>query len=128
MLNVEPVACSQRWRETSAEKRELARLDNDLLQEVRQAAEAHRQASLGLLTVLSCCETAVAAQPQQRPPSGRPQSVLCAALLCRSRGCQADAADTQHEGSQLTWALGPRVGKALCRPVLLYKGCFRASK
>ena len=43
-LTVEPVACSQRWRETSAEKRELARLDNDLLQEVRQAAEIHRQA------------------------------------------------------------------------------------
>ena len=62
------VACSQRWRETSAEKRELARLDNDLLQEVRQAAEVHRQVSLGLLTVLSCCEGAVAAKPLQTSP------------------------------------------------------------
>lgn len=68
MPNEQPlsVACSQRWRETSAEKRELARLDNDLLQEVRQAAEVHRQASLGLLTVLSCCDGGVAAQPLQR--------------------------------------------------------------
>ena len=66
VLIVEPAACSQRWRETSAEKRELARLDNDLLQEVRQAAEVHRQASIGLLTVLCCCEGAMAAKPLQR--------------------------------------------------------------
>ena len=95
------VACSQRWRETSAEKRELARLDNDLLQEVRQAAEVHRQASRALMTVLSCCEGAAAAKPPQGVPSGKPQSVLCAALLCKSQGCQAHAADTEHEGSQL---------------------------
>ena len=85
--------CSQRWRETSAEKRELARLDNDLLQEVRQAAEVHRQARLGLLTVPSCCEGAVAAKPPQCPPSGTPEPVLCAALLwlLGSRYCRHKA-------------------------------------
>ena len=36
-------ACSQRWRETSEEKRELERLEFDTLNEVRQAAEVHRQ-------------------------------------------------------------------------------------
>lgn len=33
----------QRWRETDAEKRELARLEEDMVNEVRQAAEVHRQ-------------------------------------------------------------------------------------
>lgn len=37
---------SQRWRETSEEKRELERLEFDTLNEVRQAAEVHRQAIL----------------------------------------------------------------------------------
>jgi methionyl aminopeptidase len=31
------------WRETSAEKRELARLSADMVNDVRQAAEVHRQ-------------------------------------------------------------------------------------
>ena len=35
--------CSQRWRETSAEKRELDRLQADMVNEVRQCAEVHRQ-------------------------------------------------------------------------------------
>jgi methionyl aminopeptidase len=34
---------SQRWRETAAEKRELDRLQQDMINEVRQAAEVHRQ-------------------------------------------------------------------------------------
>lgn len=38
---------SQRWRETSAEKREQERLEFDTINEVRQAAEVHRQV-LGL--------------------------------------------------------------------------------
>ncbi|PRW56403.1 methionine aminopeptidase 2B-like [Chlorella sorokiniana] len=33
----------QRWRETAAEKRELDRLQFDMINEVRQAAEVHRQ-------------------------------------------------------------------------------------
>ncbi|PSC68131.1 methionine aminopeptidase 2B-like [Micractinium conductrix] len=33
----------QRWRETAAEKRELDRLQHDMINEVRQAAEVHRQ-------------------------------------------------------------------------------------
>ncbi|KAL4427861.1 hypothetical protein ABPG75_001950 [Micractinium tetrahymenae] len=33
----------QRWRETDAEKRELYRLQHDMINEVRQAAEVHRQ-------------------------------------------------------------------------------------
>ena len=37
--------CSQRWRETSAEKRDKARLNTDLVNEVRRAAEVHRQVS-----------------------------------------------------------------------------------
>lgn len=37
------VCISQRWRETSEEKRELERLEFDVLNEVRQAAEVHRQ-------------------------------------------------------------------------------------
>lgn len=36
---------SQRWRETSEEKREMERLQHDMINEVRQAAEVHRQAS-----------------------------------------------------------------------------------
>ena len=36
-------ACSQRWRETSAEKRDLERLQHSMINEVRQAAEVHRQ-------------------------------------------------------------------------------------
>ena len=31
------------WRETSAEKRELQRLQADMINDVRQAAEVHRQ-------------------------------------------------------------------------------------
>ena len=37
--------CSQRWRETSEEKRAQARLQDQMINEVRQAAEVHRQAS-----------------------------------------------------------------------------------
>jgi hypothetical protein len=37
------VGISQRWRETSEEKRELERLEFDILNEVRHAAEVHRQ-------------------------------------------------------------------------------------
>ena len=37
--------CSQRWRETSEEKRDIERLQQDMINEVRQAAEVHRQAS-----------------------------------------------------------------------------------
>lgn len=33
----------QRWRETDAEKRELQRLEEDMLNDVRQCAEVHRQ-------------------------------------------------------------------------------------
>lgn len=33
----------QRWRETDAEKREVYRLQHDMINEVRQAAEVHRQ-------------------------------------------------------------------------------------
>ena len=33
----------QRWRETSAEKREMDRLQSDMINEVRQAAEVHRE-------------------------------------------------------------------------------------
>ena len=32
-----------RWRETSAEKREMERLEHDMVNSVRQAAEVHRQ-------------------------------------------------------------------------------------
>ena len=35
--------CSQRWRETDEEKREIERLDADMINDVRQAAEVHRQ-------------------------------------------------------------------------------------
>lgn len=35
---------SQLWRETSEEKRALERLEKDVINEVRQAAEVHRQA------------------------------------------------------------------------------------
>ena len=31
------------WRETSAEKRELERLQSDMINDVRQAAEVHRE-------------------------------------------------------------------------------------
>lgn len=54
----------QRWRETAAEKRELDRLQWDMVNEVRQAAEVHRQvrnhirtiAKPGILMV-DLCET-----------------------------------------------------------------------
>jgi len=36
-------ACSQRWRETSEEKRAQARLQDQMINEARQAAEVHRQ-------------------------------------------------------------------------------------
>ena len=46
-LTKSPGSCtSQRWRETSEEKRELERLEFDTLNEVRQAAEVHRQVLL----------------------------------------------------------------------------------
>lgn len=35
--------CSQRWRETGEEQRELERLNFDIINEVRHAAEVHRQ-------------------------------------------------------------------------------------
>lgn len=35
--------CSNAWRTTSAEKRELERLGSDLINNVRRAAEVHRQ-------------------------------------------------------------------------------------
>ena len=35
--------CSQRWRETSEEKRHLESMERDMVNEVRQAAEVHRQ-------------------------------------------------------------------------------------
>lgn len=35
--------CSQRWRETNEEKRALQRSEHDMINEVRQAAEVHRQ-------------------------------------------------------------------------------------
>ena len=35
--------CSNLWRETSEEKRELQRLQDDMVNEVRQCAEVHRQ-------------------------------------------------------------------------------------
>ena len=35
--------CSQRWRETSEEKQHLERMEQDMVNEVRQAAEVHRQ-------------------------------------------------------------------------------------
>ena len=38
-------APEQRWRETDAEKREKERLELDLLEEAREAAEVHRQVS-----------------------------------------------------------------------------------
>ena len=37
--------CSQRWRETSEEKRDIERLQHGMVNEVRQAAEVHRQVS-----------------------------------------------------------------------------------
>lgn len=37
------IACSQRWRETSEEKRAQARLQDHMINEARQAAEVHRQ-------------------------------------------------------------------------------------
>ena len=47
LLEVWPFTyCSQRWRETSEEKRAQARLQDQMVNEVRQAAEVHRQASL----------------------------------------------------------------------------------
>ncbi|BDA41560.1 Methionine aminopeptidase 2 [Coccomyxa sp. Obi] len=41
----------QRWRETSEEKRELERLEFDTLNEVRQAAEVHRQVRQYIQTI-----------------------------------------------------------------------------
>lgn len=38
------------WRETSAEKRELQRLQADMINDVRQAAEVHRQVCAGYRT------------------------------------------------------------------------------
>jgi methionyl aminopeptidase len=38
-------SCSQRWRETDEEKRALDRSNFDMINEVRQAAEVHRQVS-----------------------------------------------------------------------------------
>ena len=38
--------CSQRWRETSEEKQHLERMEQDMVNEVRQAAEVHRQVLL----------------------------------------------------------------------------------
>ena len=35
--------CSQRWRETSEEKRDIERLQADMVNDVRRAAEVHRQ-------------------------------------------------------------------------------------
>lgn len=54
----------QRWRETSAEKRELDRLQWDMINEVRQAAEVHRQVRKYISTIakpgilmIDLCET-----------------------------------------------------------------------
>ena len=46
-LSIHVIVCmhSQRWRETSEEKRAKARLQDQMLSEVRQAAEVHRQVS-----------------------------------------------------------------------------------
>ncbi|GAB4813994.1 hypothetical protein N2152v2_001040 [Parachlorella kessleri] len=41
----------QRWRETSAEKREVERLEFDMINEVRQAAEVHRQVRKYIRTI-----------------------------------------------------------------------------
>lgn len=41
----------QRWRETSAEKREMDRLQWDMINEVRQAAEVHRQVRSFMRTI-----------------------------------------------------------------------------
>ena len=38
------------WRKTSEEKRELERLENNSYQEIRQAAEVHRQVSFFFFT------------------------------------------------------------------------------
>ena len=86
-----------------------------MLQEVRQAAEVHRQASLGLLTVLCCSEAAMAAKPLQRSAVRHASSSALAALLCRSHSCQTDAADTKQEG--VTSEICSCIGNALCRPV-----------
>lgn len=37
------VCCSQRWRETNEEKRAMERSNFEVINEVRQAAEVHRQ-------------------------------------------------------------------------------------
>lgn len=46
-----PLPCSQRWRETSEEKRELDRLQHVMINEVRQAAEVHRQVRKYIQTI-----------------------------------------------------------------------------
>ena len=41
----------QRWRETAAEKREIERLESDMINEVRQAAEVHREVRKYMRTI-----------------------------------------------------------------------------
>ena len=47
------VRCSQRWRETGEEQRELERLNFDVINEVRHAAEVHRQVLHSAVWLLS---------------------------------------------------------------------------
>lgn len=37
---------SQRWRETSEEKRDIERLQEDMVNDVRKSAEVHRQVAM----------------------------------------------------------------------------------
>ena len=55
---------SQRWRETAEEKRELERLEFDTLNEVRQAAEVHRQ-----VCCTACCRQR-RSSPSRSPVNG----------------------------------------------------------
>jgi len=60
--------CSQRWRETSEEKRAQARLQDQMINEVRQAAEVHRQARQ-LSLELSLHPSFMTLQPVVQPPA-----------------------------------------------------------
>ena len=77
------VRYSQRWRETGEEQRELERLNFDVINEVRQAAEVHRQVLPGafghrhLSRGHFCCKCSEAVQAPVLPCATASKLVAC---------------------------------------------------
>lgn len=88
------IACSQRWRETSEEKRVQARLQNHMINEARQAAEVHRQVRF------SACFAVNMNLPTYLPASCQ-MSCQASVTLFGKDDQKLVAGDSQH-GDQLT--------------------------